>query len=575
MRPINLKVLLAHNMIQTKCTRENKEREKEMKVDYIVKNASIYTSNKDALKAEAFAVKDGKFVYVGDEAGLADYEGEVKDMQGRFVIPGLIDSHIHLPAAIALTARGELSVITVDGKAEVLKFIKDFIEANPGKEYYDFLLDKMHLGADDICYEDLDEICVDAEIYVREAGGHSMWVNGTVLKNRGIDDSYVDPVPNQHYLVRDEKGHITGCMFEGPYMKIMMEKVDSLDDAEIERQLQMWIDFSKKVGVAAAYEAGTPGNDAFTERVYKILCRMDKEGKLPIYVEGSYMAYLPDMIDGAIDKLIHLNKECTSEHVRVRTLKILLDGTMNIQTSFMVEPFVSGKNGGRIVDEVRMSELIIRLNELGFDLHVHTVGDGASKTVLDAVELARKALGDNYHTRVTSAHLEVVHESSLKRFGELGVITNFTPFWHGAYDARPLGEERAQRVFSSRTIHDAGALFTCSTDNIAFGDFSYWNPLLGIEVGITRLYDTNSKVPEYMKSGTPFPPATECMTLDQMLQGFTINNAYQLYMEDRKGSIQVGKDADFLVYEEDFFKRELNGLSQLEPVEVYFSGKLI
>ena len=77
-----------------------------MKVDYIVKNASVYTSDRDKLRAQAFAVKDGKFVYVGDEAGLADYEGEVKDMQGRFIIPGLMDSHIHVPLSIAFTVRG-------------------------------------------------------------------------------------------------------------------------------------------------------------------------------------------------------------------------------------------------------------------------------------------------------------------------------------------------------------------------------------------------------------------------------------------------------------------------------------
>lgn len=546
-----------------------------MKVDYIVKNASVYTSDSEALRAEAFAVKDGKFVYVGDEAGLSGYEGEVKDMQGRFIVPALIDSHIHLPASIALTARAEFTPVNVNGKAEVLKFIKEYLAANPGREYYDFLLNRMILGDEDICYEELDEICTDAELYLREQGGHSMWVNGTVLKKRGIGDDYVDPVPGLHYIVRDKNGHITGNMFEGPYMRVLTEKVDTIDDAEIERQLQLWIDYSKKVGVTAVYEAGTPGSEQFSERVYGILCRMDREGKLPIHIDGSYMAYLPDMIDGAIDKLIHLNKEYASEHVRVRTLKILLDGTMNIETACMVEPFLSGKKGGRIVDEVKMSELIIRLNELGFDFHVHTVGDGASKTVLDAVELARKALGDDYHIRVTTAHNEVIHPSCLKRFGELGVITNFTPFWHGTYDTRPLGEERAQRVFSCRTTHDAGALFTCSTDNIAFGDFSCWNPLLGIEVGITRKYDEKTKIADYYMTGEPLKPESECMTMEQMLQGFTINNAYQLRIEDKKGSVQVGKDADFLVYEEDFFKRDVSGLSQLEPAEVYFAGKLI
>lgn len=544
-----------------------------MKVDYIVKNATVYTADTKALRAETFAVKDGKFVYVGDEAGLSGFEGEVKDMGGRFIIPGLIDSHVHIPAAIGLAARGECPIIQVAGKTEVLKYVKDFIEANPGKEYYDFILDKLLLGDEDICYEDLDEISTDVEIILRETIGHSIWVNGAVLKKYGIDDSYVDPVPGVHYIVRDEKGHITGNMFEGPYMKVIMEKAGNLDDKEIERQIQEWIDYSKKVGVSAVYEAGTPGSESFTERVYGVLCRMDKEGKLPIYVEGSYMAFLPELVDGSIDKLIRMNKEYATEHVRVRTLKLFLDGTMNIETGCMVEPLPSGKKGGNIADAKKISELIIRLNELGFDLHVHTVGDGASKAVLDAVELARNALGDAYRTRVTSAHLVVVHPSCVNRFAELGVITNFTPFWAGNSDTSALDEDRAQRVMSCRTIYETGALFTCSSDNITFDDFVCWNPLLGIEVGTTRLYDTNTKIHEYVKTGVPFPSASECMTLDQMLLGWTVNNAYQLRMEDRKGSIEVGKDADFLVYAEDFFKRDINGLSQLEPEEVYFGGK--
>lgn len=546
-----------------------------MKVDFVVKNASIYTSDKDNLNVQAFAVKDGKFVYVGDEAGLSAYEGEIKDMKGQFIIPGIIDSHIHLPAAIGLSILTGRPYITGSCKADALKFIKDYIEANPGEATYIFMINRLMLGDEDICYEELDEICSEAEIILFEMGGHSAWVNGTILRNRGIDDSVIDPVPGLHYYVRDKNGHLTGNIFEGPYIKILMEKPDEIPDEEIERQLQMWIDYAKKVGITAAYEAGTPGTEKFAERVYGILCRMDKEGKLPIHIEGSYMIFLPEMLEGAVEKLIRMNKEYATEHVRVRTFKILLDGTTNIETAYMVEPFKSGKNGGRIVDEKKMSELIIRLNELGFDLHVHTVGDGASKTVLDAVELARKELGDNYHIRVTAAHLEIVQESSIKRLGELGVLTNFTPFWHAAYDTRPLGEERAKRLYNCRSIHDAGALFCCSSDNIAYGDFTRWNPLLGIEVGITRMYDTNTKIDDNSKTGAPLAPASECMTMDQMLFGYTINNAYQLKIEDRKGSIQVGKDADFVVYGENFFKRDINGLSQLEPVEVYFSGKRI
>ena len=122
-----------------------------------------------------------------------------------------------------------------------------------------------------------------------------------------------------------------------------------------------------------------------------------------------------------------------------KAIKVALE-TMNIETACMVEPFLSGKKGGRIVDEVKMSELIIRLNELGFDFHVHTVGDGASRTVLDAVELARKALGAAYRTRVTTAHLEVIHKNDLKRFSEL------------IFPSKTTTPSRITRIFAPRFI---------------------------------------------------------------------------------------------------------------------------
>ena len=141
-----------------------------MKADQIIKNAKIFTSDKNNPQATALVVKDGKFVYVGDEAGLANYEGEVTDLGGKFIMPGIIDSHMHItiPVGYEYAPMGER--IEPNGKVEALEIMAKYIKDNPGEERYRFLLDKKFLKeGEDFVKEDLDAICPDAELQIQEA----------------------------------------------------------------------------------------------------------------------------------------------------------------------------------------------------------------------------------------------------------------------------------------------------------------------------------------------------------------------------------------------------------------------
>ena len=143
-----------------------------MKADKIIKNAKIFTSDKDNPQATALVVKDGKFAYVGDEAGLSEYEGEVTDLGGKFIMPGIIDSHVHVTMGagydvIGVTGFGE--VIVCEGKQAALDFIADYIQKHPGEDRYRFMLDKKFLRGDNITKEDLDAICPDGEVQIQEA----------------------------------------------------------------------------------------------------------------------------------------------------------------------------------------------------------------------------------------------------------------------------------------------------------------------------------------------------------------------------------------------------------------------
>ena len=216
------------------------------------------------------------------------------------------------------------------------------------------------------------------------------------------------------------------------------------------------------------------------------------------------------------------------------------------------------------------------LNEANLDLHLHTVGERASRTVLDGMEMAKKEMGDSLHVRVTCAHLEIQCDEDLARFAKLGVFANYTPHWHAGdtrISATWLGEERSKKQFRCKTVWDSGATVAFSSDNIVFGDFMTWNPYLGMEVGMTRLITEKTRNYEYVRFNEVFPPIDQRMSIEEMLIGFTINGAKQLGIEAKKGSIEVGKDADFLVFDKDLLTAEKEGFSYNKPSQVYFGGK--
>ena len=548
--------------------------------DMIIKNAKIFTSDKSTQQATALVVKDGKFVYVGDEAGLAEYEGEVTDMGGKFIMPGIIDSHMHItiPVGYEYAPMGER--IEPNGKVEALEIMAKYIKDNPGEERYRFLLDKKFLKeGEDFVKEDLDAICPDAELQIQEAEGHSIWVNSKILQKHGITDDTPDPIPGLAYYVRKD-GHVTGNMYEGATeIPIILDSSMELTDEQVDAALQRWIDFSVKTGVCCVFDAGLPGDMAFHEKVYKRLCELDKQGKLPIYVDGSLVVNSERDTEEGLKDLKRLQREYNTEHVKVHTMKIFMDGTQRIHTAAMVTPYVDINTIGpsTAFSVEGMVALLKGLNEANLDVHLHTVGERASRTVLDGVEMAKKELGDNFHVKVTCAHLEVQDDADLDRFAKLGVTANFTPWWHAddpTVSAVWLGEERSKKQFRCKTIWDSGALVTWSSDNITFEDFMTWNPYLGMEIGMTRKSTEKTLVPEYDRVAKVLPPEDERMGIEEMLLGYTINGAKQLGIEATKGSITVGKDADFLVFDKDLLTAEHEGFSHNQPTEVYFCGKI-
>lgn len=558
-----------------------------MNADKIFKNAKIFTSDKDHPMAAALAVKDGKFIYVGDEAGLSAYEGEVTDLGGRFVMPGIIDSHVHITTGIAFVYADLGVYVKADSKKEALDFMADYIKKNPGLDPYRFMLERASLNGEELGKEDLDVICPDSPLVILEGEAHSVWVNSKMLEQYGITDETPDPVPGLAYFVR-KNGHITGNAFESTGWPFLFEQLrKNLTPEQIETAVDGWVAFCKKYGVNAVFDAGFPEHNDIHERMYAVMRDMDKRGKLPVYVDGCYILTNPRKVKEALEETKRFNREFTTDHLKVHTLKILMDGTLKIETAAMITPYVdTGLSGATPFNAEELAEILKELNKEGLDLHIHCVGERSSHVVLDAVELARKELGDAFRVKVTVTHMWIQDDGDLDRFAKLGVIANYTPAWHNGNmglgcepsDFWPalIGEERAHKMFRSKTVWDSGALVTWSSDDVSFADnFATWNPYYGMEVGMTRWISDKTKAPQGQATKGPLDPPSEKMNIEEMILGYTINGAKQLGIEAEKGSIEAGKDADFLVFDKDLLTAEHAGFSHITPAEVYFGGKKV
>ena len=554
-----------------------------MKADKIFKNAKIFTADKNQPRATALAVKDGKFIYVGDEAGLQAYEGEVTDLGGKFIMPGIIDSHVHITTGVGFEYTDLGVPVMCSTKKESLDFMADYIQKNPGLKRYRFMMERTCLGGEELAKEDLDAICPDAEMLVLEGEVHSNWVNSKILAAHGLTDETPDPVPGLAYFVRKD-GHLTGNSFETASWPMLFDGISQLTDEQIKTAVLRWLDSSIAYGVSAVFDAGFPEHNGVNERIYACLQELDRQGKLPVYVDGCYVLTQPRKMKEALEGVKRFREKFNTEHMKVHTLKIFMDGTLKIETAAMVTPYVdTGLTGATAFDAEQVSEILKELNEAGLDLHVHTVGEASSRVVLDGVEMARKELGDRFRVKVTCAHLWVQDDADLDRFAQLGVTANFTPWWHSgnvggnpiAYWPTFIGEKRAHSMFRCKTMWDSGALVTWSSDEVFYGDFKNWSPYLAMEIGMTRWINEKTRFEEASRTVAAFPPESERMNIEEMILGYTINGAKQLGVEAAKGSITPGKDADFLVFDKDLLTAEPEGFSYNMPAEVYFEGKKI
>ena len=553
------------------CTREPATES----ADWVLTNGRIYTVDEDQPWAEAVVIRDGVFAYVGSNAGAEAYVADgarTTDLGGRLVIPGIVDAHTH-PGQIDLTryeARFEAGT-----RDAFMAELETYAQDNPGDDWLRgccWPVQEFVDGSYGPDREELDPIFPNRPVWLISTGGHSFWLNSRALEELGLDEDSQDPKFPVAMYKRDETGRLTGWVKEGAAW-VRVDEVFEVDAEIHEASMRAMLDSLSEFGVTTLFDAGTKG---FADRVYAFLSELEKAGELPLRYEASYRISIPQNVKFAIPEMKRYRETYGGERLKFNTIKLFMDGIHENRSGAVLEPYADDpdfvSDTTLSVEELR--DFLLELHEEKFDLHVHVIGDLAAKRVLDAVEQARSEVGENFYPRVSMGHLQTVDPGDWPRFRELGVSANFTPWWSGVMDPDPVGmglaDGRGDEQFRAKAIADAGGNVTFSSDTWTLGRLS---PYLGMQVGHTRQFPREWLTPGQDRDAILLPES-EMMPIDLLIRGYTLNGAYQLRMEDRIGSIAIGKAADLVILGQDLFETDRYAIHNVTPDAVVMDGEL-
>lgn len=546
--------------------------------DRVFTGGKVYTVNPGEPWAEAIAIKDGRFVYVGPESGIKSWIGpdtEQVDVAGKLVLPGLIDSHLHLGLssvweAFLVMPFSEETAIPYTNPKDTATWLRRYINENPDSPgVVGGFWRRSDFGPSGPHKRDLDAIVSDRPVMLMEQWAHSWWLNSSALEMLGANRDSKDPVPDLSFFWRDDDGEPTGFIKEWASYSLLERLLRPTE--ELETNLLHVIDFLTSMGITSLFDAGL---FHYHDEVFSVLAKLEKEQRLPMRIEESYHVFLPDHFEGAVSELKRLRKTYGGERLTINTIKVHLDGINMTGTAAMVDPYSdeSGSRGTTVVDERRLTKFMGELHREKIDLHIHVWGDKATQVALNAYENLTREIGGTPDSRLTLCHLAVVKDEDIPRFKKLGVIASFTPHWHGfnrgLYLEPTLGD-RSETTWRAQPLFDDGAMVTFSSDLYMLAALDRANPYIGMQVGHNR-QDLDGR-----ENAPLLPPSTERLALEDLIAGYTYNGAYQMRMNENLGSIEVGKTADLVVLEDNLFEINRYDIHKAKVALTVMEGEVI
>lgn len=535
--------------------------------DHVFVNGGVYTVNARQPWAEAVAVSGKLIVFVGDNAGAQEFIGpdtRVTDLDGRMLLPGLGDSHLHLRHGGEITSGCVL--LWEDDPMKIARLLQDCADRladDPTRWLVGTLWARWSFPDGNPPPDFLNKLFPERPVIIEASDGHSYWVNQAALDAAGIDDQTANPANG--LIERDAvTGKATGLLHESA----MRLAYDAMPPWTLEDQLgfiRRAAGLALEFGITSAIEPGLSLDEA------KMFSALDQAGELNMRL---LLGLTPIGIKiAAFDDEIFLttarSTEAESARIRANSVKVFIDGVIENGTAPLLEPYLleSIEPLETFYPPEQLQEFFIRLDSEGFNIHVHAIGDRGIREALDAFAGMRKANGMSDQRHIMT-HLQLITEEDIERFAELGIIASFSTLW--AYPENynteiypPLvGTERINRFYPVASVLRSGARITIGSD----WPIDDLNPFLGIEVALTRQ-------DPYSNDG-PALNENERIDLAAAIEAYTLNVAYAMQLENQVGSIEQGKLADLVVLDQNLFEIATADISETRVLETLVDGEV-
>ena len=531
--------------------------------DTVYRNGAVYTVDAVRSWAEAIAVRTGRIVYVGSNGGVGALVGpktNVIDLQGKMVLPGFHDSHVHLVGGGIELAECDLNGLW--DLEPILATLKTYAEQNPKLKVIRGGGWPLTLNDGNPRKETLDKIVPDRPVLLDAFDGHSSWANTKALQLAGITKETPDPPRGR--IERDPKtGEPTGTLREAA-TKLVNDKFPKYTDDDYLAGLRRGVAMANRLGITSIQEA------AVKDYHLRAFGALEQSGQLTVRAVGALRVDPEKEQALQVAQFVEWRSRYQGKRFKATSIKIFLDGVIESKTAALLQPYDGGNVRGWLnLEPEVLKPLAAELDRLGFQIHIHAIGDRAVQSSFDALEFARDRNGPR-DSRHHMAHIQLFAPSDIPRFRRLGVVANFQPLWACADDyivkmTEPvLGPRRSRWLYPIRSVADTGAVIVGGSD----WSVSSMNPLDAIQIAVTRRKLNVGPGPGWIPE--------ELVDLPLMIAAYTINGAYVNFQEKETGSIEVGKAADLIVLDRNLFeipKHEIHQtkvlLTVLEGSEVY------
>jgi predicted amidohydrolase YtcJ len=547
--------------------------------DLIIHNAKVITVDKDFRVAEAVAVRGDQILEVGSNErilALASDNTTRFDAGGRMVLPGLMDSHVHALGASMYEFDHEVPAMeTVE---DVLAYVKSRAEVL-GPEKWITVSQVFITRLKDPRYPtkaELDKAAPQNPVAFRTGPDASL--NTLALKLSGIDRNFQVTDGSPCLVEKDASGEPTGILRQcGRFIKSTPSEREASDADRLARLKMLFADYNS-VGITSVAEANT--DDKQLELLRQL--RDSKELSVRIY---SYLA-----VDGQdpIEKIEERIRSAAKNPLHnydkmlwLRGAKVFLDGGMLTGSSYMKEPWGVSKiysitdpkyQGMRYIEPDKLARIMRVASENQIQLTAHAVGDGAVSTYVDVAEQLAKEGVNIAAARPSLSHANFMTEDAILKMAQYGVVANIQPNWlqlDGATLMKHFGEARTAFFQPYRTLFDRNVMVGGGSDHMqkigSFRSINQYNPFLGMWTMLVR-------TPRWMDK--PFHPE-QIVKREEAIRFYTINNAFLMFQEDKKGSLEPGKFADLIVVDRDLLTCPVEEIPQTKVLRTYLAGKLI